>query len=646
MVVVLLKNQWAHPTITTTNHHKHNKLTQSNITANKIINNNLPVPNPTSALFRRPHNLRVRVRVRNPSTMSSPTISSTGPTPSEDRMDEKTPDHQTSLTSSPNTKHENKGLYKLDSWLRAYVIILCVYFAGAVFCLAWSYTGAVLDTDASKRRVFRTSPSLPVDQFYSGIALSALLGPATVLVQFVVWDFRRLHLFALTTQQPVAVKDLDDIAESLTLWTLRTVVKYSWWYGVMHAALILTRTLLMPVGALILTTGPYTHYRDGLGVVGLPISAADAISSNVTSLSTAMGGNTDYKFHPSLSKNDTFLSQTVFTFVGSLVSQNALANVDSGILGPVPTHNLTFATNTTYEGIVFFNWTANCEAATEVNYTSYKDDGNTVYNFTLPDQSVESIELLSRGSQRIRLWSNATKHGTDKIPTSGTTYFLSATKSIPNINETALRNRGDDKSLVQTDGGDWISRTKCTPRLEWLVGSCTFNGTIMTSCFEKADSNKTALDTQALDSLSVYMSAIPWYIIRNRISIVDDTLDTLYTIPTSKDFGHFFGNMAHAIVSITTAGYFGTSEVETMSKVIESVYIVRCSILIAVTVMLFLTVTVSIIDIIRNRLKRLPQLHASFLAIAHAVRGQWWDRELDGYKPWEATNPEVQGRLR
>ncbi|RGP70056.1 hypothetical protein FSPOR_4348 [Fusarium sporotrichioides] len=573
--------------------------------------------------------------------MSTPAVYSS--LEKEDRMDEKTPDRQTHPSSPANTKNDNKNLYKLDSWLRAYVIILCIYFAGAVFCLAWSYTGAVLDTDVSKRRVFRTSPSLPVDQFYSGIALSSLLGPAAVFVQFVVWDFRRLHLFALTTQQPVAVKDLDDIAESLTLLTLPTVIKYSWWYGVMHTCLILTRTLLVPVGTLTLTTGPYTHYKDGLGVVGLPISPAEAIGSNITSLSTAMGGNPNSKFHPSLSKNDTFLSQTVFTFVGSLVSQNALANVDSGILGPVPTHNLTFATNTTYDGIVFFNWTANCEAATEVNYTSYKDDGNTVYNFTLPDDSVESIELLSQGSQRIRFWSNATKYGSDKIPTSGTTYFLSATKSIPNINETALRNRGDDKSLVQTDGGDWISRTKCTPRLEWLVGSCTFNGTVMTSCFEKAGSNKTALDTQALDSLSVYMSAIPWYIIRNRISIVDDTLDTLYTIPTAKDFGHFFGNMAHAIVSITTAGYFGTSQVETMIKVIESVYIVRCSILIAVTTMLFLSVTVSIIDIIRNRVKRLPQLHASFMAIAHAVRGQWWDHELVGYKPWEATKSRSAG---
>ncbi|KAH7242039.1 hypothetical protein BKA59DRAFT_456613 [Fusarium tricinctum] len=572
--------------------------------------------------------------------MSTPAVYSS--LEKEDRADDK---NNGFASDQPVTSHDGdlKGLYKLDTWLRSYVIIIGIYFVGAVFCVAWSYTGALLDNDASKRRVFRTGDRVPVDQLYSGIALSALLTPASIFVQFITYDFRRLHLFSLTTQQPVAIKDLDEIADSITLLSLRSVVKYSWWYGLMHAALIMTRTLIIPVGTLSLTVGPYSYYKDGFGVVGLPISAADAAGTNVTALSSAMGGSPDLDFHPSFSKNDTFLTQTVFTFVGSLVSQNALANVDSGILGPVPTHNLTFATNTTYDGLVFFSWTANCEAATEVNYTSYKEDGNRIYNFTLPDQSVESIELLSQGSQRMRLWSNSTRHGSNKIPTSGTTYFLSATKAIPDINETALRNRGNDKSLVQTDGGDWISRTKCTPTLEWLVGSCTFNGTIMTACYERSGINMSSLDTAALDSLGLYMTAIPWYIFNNKMGIVDDTLDALYTIPTARDLGHFFGNMAHAIASISTAGYFGTSEVPTLSSIIKSVYIVRCSVLIAVTVMLFLSVTVSIIDIARNRIKHLPQLPSDFVAIAHAVRGPWWDYELVGYRPWDTTKSRSAG---
>ncbi|KAF5660057.1 hypothetical protein FHETE_9167 [Fusarium heterosporum] len=560
----------------------------------------------------------------------------------EDHTDDKDACFTSNQPVAPQNR-DLKGLYKLDSWLRAYVIIIGVYLVGAAFCVAWAYAGALIDDDASKRHVWRTSERLPVDQLYSGIALSALLTPAVVLVQFVNYDFRRLHLFSLTTQQPVAIKDLDEIADSITLLSLRSVAKYSWWYGLMHAILIITRTLLVPVGTLSLTVGPYSYYKDGLGVVGLPISPADAAGTNVTALSSAMGGNPHSKFHPSFSKNDTFLTQTVFTFVGSLVSQNALANVDSGVLGPVPTHNLTFATNTTYDGLVFFNWTANCRAADEVNYTSYKEDGNTIYNFTLPDDSIESIELLAQGSQRIRLWNNATKHGSNKIPTSGTTYFLSATRAIPNINETALRNRGNDKSLVQTDGGDWISRTKCTPTLDWLVGSCTFNGTIMTSCYEKNGTNQSSLDTGALNALGLYMTAIPWYIFNNKISIVDDTLDILYVIPTAKDMGHFFGNMAHAIVSISTAGYFGTSKVNTFSRIVETVYIARCSILVAVTVMLFLSFAVSVIDIVRNRMRHLPQLPASFVAIAHAVRGPWWDHELFGYRPWDKTQTRSGG---
>ncbi|KAI8663020.1 hypothetical protein NCS56_01107300 [Fusarium sp. Ph1] len=532
-----------------------------------------------------------------------------------------------------------KGLYKLDNYLKAYIIILGVYLSAALFSVAWSYTGALLDNDASKRRVFRTSERLPVDQLYSGLALSALLAPAGVVVQWVVHDFRRLHLFALTTQMPVRIRDLDEIGDNFSVWTLRTVARYSWWYGLMQTVLILTRTLLVPVGTLSLTVGPYTHYEEGTGVIGLPLAPADAAANNITSLSTAMGTSNGTEFRPSLAKNDTFLTQAVYTFVGNLVSQSALVNVDSGILGPVPTHNLTFQANTTYDGLVYFHWDAHCEAADEVTYKSHQSGSNTTYNFTLPDGSVESIELRgkSHGSQRLRLWNNASTESTNKIPTGGSTYFLSATRTIPTINATALRAKGSDNSLVQTDDGDWISRTKCTPSLKWGIGSCHFNGTIMTDCVPSPGSNTSALDTEALDALVVYMTAIPWFIFENQIAIVDDTLDALYSIPTSEDLGHFFGNMAHAIVSISTAGYFGTSEVPTLSRVIEQVYIVRCSILIAVTVMLGLCVAVSVLDVIRNQTRGLPYLPADFLAIAHAVRGPWWDYELGGYKPWGIT---------
>ncbi|KAF4454670.1 hypothetical protein FALBO_15784 [Fusarium albosuccineum] len=549
------------------------------------------------------------------------------------------PEHRPGSTGKDDA---TKGLYKLDVYLKWYLIVLGVYFVGSVIALAWSYTGAVLDTDASKRRVFRTKDSLPVDQLYSGLALSAILAPAGVLVGWIVHDFRRLHLFALATQRPVRVSDLDEIGDNFSVFTLRAVVRYSWWYGLMQTCLILTRTLLVPVGTLALTTGPYSHYEDSHGVVGLPVSPAIATANNITALSTAMGRNKANHFQPSLAKNDTFLSQAVYTFVGNLVSQSALVSVDSGILGPVPTHNLTFEANTTYTGLVYFHWDAHCEAATEVDYASEQSGSNKTFNFTLPDGTVRSTQLRekSQGSQSLILWNSETAGNTSKIPTGGTTYFLSATRAIPTINATALLDKGADKSLVQTDDGDWVSRTKCTPSFKWTIGSCYFNGTIMTSCTPSAGSNTSVLDTEALDALNVYMTAIPWYIFRQRMTIVDQTLDALYSIPTAEDLGHFFGNMAHAIASISTAGYFGTAEVPTLVRVTEQVYIVRCSVLITAVTMLFLSVAVSIADIIRNRSRGLPYHPAGFLAIAHAVRGPWWDNLLAGYRAWDHTKSQ------
>lgn len=533
------------------------------------------------------------------------------------------------------TSDSTRKLYRIDNWLKWYIIILSAYLAVAIFSVAWSYTGVLLDDDSSQRRIFRTSENIPVDQLYSGIVLSAFLAPAGVLVQLIVHEFRGLHLFALATQRPIKVADLDDINDNFSLWTLRTVVKYSWWYGLMHAVLIFTRTLLVPVGTLILTVGPYTPLKSGSGVVGLPISRADAIQGNFTPLSSAMGGEEKASFSPSFGDDDAFLNQLVYTFVGNLVSQSALVNVDSGILGPVPTHNITFEHNTTYDGLVFFRWNANCRAATEVSYLSYQQNGSTIFDFTMPSGYVESIKIISQGSQRTKLWHAAMDGESGRIPAGGTTFFVSATTSVTTINDTTLADKVPDESLVRVDDGHWISRTKCTPSLDWVVGSCTFNGTIMASCLPSPRSNTSQLDTAALDALSAYMTAIPWYIFNKQLAIVDNTLDQLYSIPTSRDFGHFFGNMAHAIVSISTAGYFGTSKVPTLSRVTEQVYIVRTSVLIAFMLMLALSVAVCVLDIVRNQIRRLPYLPAGFLSIAHAVRGSWWERELDGNFAWD-----------
>ncbi|TDZ14924.1 hypothetical protein Cob_v012178 [Colletotrichum orbiculare MAFF 240422] len=512
-------------------------------------------------------------------------------------------------------------------FLQVYLGCISVYLAAAIAALVWTYHGPVMpdSSEYSQNRVFRTPDALEVNQLYSGLALSALLAPAGMLVQWIMHDFRQLRLFALTAQKPVRLSDLDKIGDDSSAWTLKVLGKYSWWYAVMQAALIIIRTSFVPVGTLMLTVGVHRENKTGFGVVGVPTMSSD--DPNVRRLATAMGWDGQGAFAPTLNDSDVFLSQTVYTFVGNIVSQSALVAEDSGIIGPTSTHNLTYNANTTYHGLVWYHWDAKCESAvSEISFTSSVDDSNPTYTFALPDGSNQTMPLTK--SSTLRLWNVAGNRTSADIPAGGTTYFItvSPSSSLKGANFTGT----SDPSLVQTPEGPWISRTKCTPDFTWTVGSCTFNGTQMMGCEEQAGANTTAFDTAALDKLETYMTAVPWWIFREELEIVGRTLDTLYPIPTAEDWGHFFGNIAQAIAAISTAGYFGTATVPVVELVPEDVYIMRTAVLWAVLGMLTVVLATSLLDIWRSKSRGLPFRTATFLAIANAVRGPWWDQELYG----------------
>ncbi|EXF84930.1 hypothetical protein CFIO01_02143 [Colletotrichum fioriniae PJ7] len=511
-------------------------------------------------------------------------------------------------------------------FLKIYISCILLYLLAAVAAVVWSYQGPAVDRDYYMQRVFRTPDSLKVDQLYSGIALSALLAPAGMLVQWIMHDFRHLRLFALTAQRPVLLADLDKIGDDSSAWTLRILGKYSWWYAVMQAALIVIRTSIVPVGTLMLTTGAFYENITGVDVVGMPILPSN--DSSVTRLANAMGWEGHGAFKQTLDDNDNFLSRTVYTFVGNIVSQSALVDVFSGVIGPIPTHNLTFNINTTYHGLILYHWDANCEAATQIPFTTSLNGANASYTFTLPDSSNQTIDVTPKKqeSQSLRLWNSAANTSINNVPIGGTTYFISAGPSSSLKAETLT----NDSSLTQTAEGHWISRTKCTPEFSWEVGACTFNGTLMTDCVGNPGSNTTAIDTAALDVLKDYMTAIPWWIFREQLQIVDKTIDTLYAIPTAADWGHFFGNIAQSIAAISTAGYFGTASVPAVARVKEDVYIMRTVVLWIVLAMLSVVFFVSCLDIWRSKSRGLPFRAATFLAIANAVRGPWWDQELHG----------------
>ncbi|KAK1624245.1 hypothetical protein BDP81DRAFT_398758 [Colletotrichum phormii] len=492
--------------------------------------------------------------------------------------------------------------------LKIYIACILFYLLAAVAAVVWSYQGPAVDRDYYyMQRVFRTPDALKVDQLYSGIALSALLAPAGMLVQWIMHDFRHLRLFALTAQRPVLLADLDKIGDDSSAWTLRILGKYSWRYAVMQAALIVIRTSIVPVGTLMLTTGAFYDNITSVDVVGMPILPSD--DSSVTRLANAMGWNGQGTFKQTLGDNDNFLSRTVYTFVGNIVSQSALVDVFSGV-------------------IVLYHWDANCEAATEIPFTTSLNGANASFTFTLPDSSNQTIDVTPRKqeSQSLRLWNSAANTSINEVPIGGTTYFISAGPSSSLKAETLT----NDSSLTQTAEGHWISRSKCTPEFSWEVGACTYNGTLMTDCVGNPGSNTTAIDTAALDVLKDYMTAIPWWIFREQLQIVDKTIDTLYAIPTAEDWGHFFGNIAQSIAAISTAGYFGTAIVPVVARVKEDVYIKRTVVLWIVLAMLGVVFSVSCLDIWRSKSRGLPFRAATFLAIANAVRGPWWDQELHG----------------
>lgn len=550
------------------------------------------------------------------------------------------PDEQQHEDSSATAER----MFRSRDFVLLKISIACIflYILVTVAAIVWSYQGPAVDSSYAERRVFRTPGSLVVDQLYSGLLLSAVLAPAGMLVQQIMHDFRSLRLFALAAQRPVLLSDLDKIGDDSAVWTLWVLAKYSWWYAAMHAALMVVRISLVPVGTLMLSTGVYYHNVSGSGVVGLPVLAPGQQSST-TRLASAMGWDGRGNFTQTLDGNDEFLSQVMYTFAGNIISQSALVDVFSGVIGPIPTHNLTFHVNTTYDGLVLYHWDAKCEAALDVPYTAAPNGPNTTYTFTLPDSSsvVIDVDPGDSESQRLRLWNSGADGSINNLPVGGTTYFISV-GAYASLGADA---RPNDTSIVRTPEGHWLSLSKCAPDFSWEVGACTFNGTLMTECRGGgggAGANTTALDTAALDALGDYMTALPWWMFVQEMAIVDKTLDALYSIPTARDWGHFFGNIAQSIAAISTAGYFGTATVPVVTRVAEDVYIVRTAVLWVMLAMLTIVFVTSCLDIWRSKARGLPFRPATFLAVANAVRGSWWDQEL--YGSCAADEKTMRGR--
>jgi hypothetical protein len=486
----------------------------------------------------------------------------------------------------------------------------------AFIALTWALCGPAVP---GQRRVLRTG-NTPVNQFYAGLALSAILAPAAMFLRLASAEISSLHPFALAARKAVRISDLDLIMDP-GVFAIRAMLRYSMWFSLVQALLLVCGFLLVPVGTLILTVDNYAPQSLGQAVVGIP-----AIRGNPLTLSTSMGG-TIGPIAGKFGSDDQFFPVVTALMRGIATTLPASVDATPGILGPTSTLNITFQPNVRHHGVITYHWSGNCMPADDEISMDWDGESENI-TFTFPDGTQNSTSSSMITSSL--LWSNATQWTDSGIPLDGYAYGVEVG---PDQFVGPPLGRGDVNYMQGRDGllhkgGAWITRAKCKPSFSWQVSSCTWTGSIMDDCVSAPGTNTTELDTKGLDALSGYMIAVFWgqYVKR----------DPLFMHPyqvfayTYSDMNVVFGITALALSQITTAGYFGTVTVPTTGQAAAPVYIVRLPVLISIIFLLTLVVVVISADLIIASKRQLPMRKTSFLTIATAVRGRWWDRELYG----------------
>ena len=508
-------------------------------------------------------------------------------------------------------------LYESLGPLRLYFLALVMYTLSAYGALAWALSGQSLP---GQRHVLPTG-DIKVNQFYAGLALSAILAPAAFVVRLTGAEIQSLHPFALAARTAVKISDLDRIMDPGP-YAIRTMLKYSKWFAAVQCCLMISASLLVPVGTLILTVDNYSPTNSRHAVTGLPATEG----GTPVILSVAMGatvGPEEGRFGAS----DAFLHILITIVKGIVVSLPTTLFATPGHLGPTASLNITYEQSVRYNGLITYNWSGGCEPADDEVQFDFVNNSTNV-TITFPDGSQNTTDFSYQATTL--LWSNATGFTDSGVPLEGPTYVVQIGSeqwvSQPFGRDNVDYTNGKD-GLIHT-GGAWITRVKCNPFLSWEVSSCVWNGTVMESCISTPGQNTTELDTTALNLLPGYMSAVSWTLYQK----LEAEFIHAYQISafTTLDIDVAYGTVALAIAQFTTTGYFGRATVPTTGQRPTPVYIVRIPVLVGIALLFTLVVSMIAADIQLTSWRQLPVRKTSFLTIATAVRGSWWDDELYG----------------
>lgn len=197
------------------------------------------------------------------------------------------------------------------------------------------------------------------------------------------------------------------------VFALPAMLRYSSWYSLVQAVLLLCGFLLVPVGTLILTVDDYAPQRLGHAVIGLP-----SARGNPYALSTSMG-STLGSDAGNFGLDDRVLPIVTAAMRGIALTLPTSVNATPGILGPSATLNITYQQNVRYHGIVTYHWNGHCLPA-DGEIDLVWNGKSEIITFTFPDRTQDSA--LSSNLSTALLWSNATRWTDSGVPLHGYTY--------------------------------------------------------------------------------------------------------------------------------------------------------------------------------------------------------------------------------
>ena len=514
-------------------------------------------------------------------------------------------------------EYEWRALRRIDKGVFVRLFILGLYLLQSIIVLIWAKYSPKTE---GNYRVIRTG-SLPVDQFYSGLVLAVMFAPGAIVARMLSFDLQSLHPFSIASRQRVALSDLDRMMD-FGLWSAVTTSRYSPWYGGVQLYTMLIGAVLVPLGTLTITTGSYVPPTPGVAVVGLPTMDSSAMQI----LSKSMGYNGSDPFYPSLDSTDTFLPLLANAMKGAPLNRQLPPRLRSDIIGPGETMNISFMSETRYDGIVTFGWASNCRQATDDD-VAYKitrlNDSSLFINVTWADGTTSEGKLADRpllGTVVSDHW------GKTRLPAGGSLYTLQT--SMKNFTLPPSWSTNTPSVSEYNDQGVWISRLRCTPTMTWQVSSCVWDGLRMGDCLPLPQGNTTDLDTTGLDALHLYFTAVLTKLFIENGSTTQFMSFLLLTTSQIAGFDTVFEIMAHEMARIVMSGIFGTATVPTTGEPSKQVYMVREPILSAVVAMLALLVVLVSAHFVWMKSQRVPTRKIGFLTLASSIRGSWWGQEF------------------